>query len=143
MPPTRKDDVLRYLTTHVGKIVFLSDMAEDLNMDERSVQNVMYKLKGENPQLFKVQVRGRAWCVNGAIPQPEFVVPYPNTVRDAMTEIAATGPAASKLVNNALYGKRQFDPQNPAIFDQVGVAENGDIIAMDSETNKLYRVIPL
>ena len=143
-----KDKVFRYLVTRQGELVFLSTMSDELGLPERSIQNVMYRIKGTHPDMFSTAVRGRAWQVNmpstTPTPQPYFggaIEKAPGKSPEIVHDVVSAYP---KALQNAAYGKSQKleEPKEPRLFDEIGRSKDGDIIVMDKDNN-LYRLDPI
>jgi hypothetical protein len=154
-----RPQVLRVFTERPGKIIYVDQIAEEVNASVRSIVSCVYNMRRSSPlleQQIEVVIHGHAWrytpsedpttvptTTNGAGPsagQPAAALIAPTTpTTPARTNVRPTTDAT----DDDLDGFAASAPEGPSarIFEELGADDDGRILVVD-ENGETYWLVP-
>lgn len=163
-----RSDVIRVLTTSNGKLLYVEDIARQVQRSEKSVRNCMYNIRQTLPTIgdhIEVLVAGKVWRYNDpssasdAVPQPPDGSvngqPVAATVDVPTRTVSAQRPRSS---DDDGTGDGSDDDETDVatapnvnveeesgrlwLFEELGETDDGHLLVVDESGNP-YKLIPL
>jgi hypothetical protein len=157
--------VLRMFTENPGEILYVDDMAQQLDIKRRAITACVYNMRRNTPlleQQIEVIIHGNAWrymppsdgsttaptAVNGAsVATVQPTVPAPLTAPSASTTAdrpLPSPPLAPPSPNTGIDGFAASPTSGPSarIFEELGTSADGRILVVDEESNT-YWLLPI